>query len=113
MPNLKDILNRGILRTLPGHDAEVTAVKWIEDGVCFCSADQAGCMLVWRLDETYQVSMLSPRIYQSVTWVVGCTVESFAQDSGSISRHFSTCLLRPNYRNGILGRLFEDLQLRF
>src|SRR5712691_13522763 len=54
---IQDDTYHGISRTIPGHEAEVTAVRWIHEDTMFCSADQNGCLLVWALDETCHVGL--------------------------------------------------------
>jgi hypothetical protein len=55
--NIQDDTHRGISRTVPGHEAEVTAVRWIEEDKVFCSTDQNGSLLIWMLNETDHVSL--------------------------------------------------------
>ncbi|KAF8332818.1 WD40-repeat-containing domain protein [Cantharellus anzutake] len=46
--DVSEPFNRGISRTLAGHEAEVTCTHWIEHGKLLCSADLAGSIRLWE-----------------------------------------------------------------
>lgn len=79
---IQDDTYRGISRTIPGHEAEVTAVRWIYEDKMFCSADQNGCLLVWVLDETCHVG-LNKLPSNPVLSTLGSLVEGAASDSST------------------------------
>ncbi|KDQ10026.1 hypothetical protein BOTBODRAFT_504183 [Botryobasidium botryosum FD-172 SS1] len=54
-----DVHDKGIFQTLPGHNAEVTCVKWLETRDALVSADEKGVIRLWRRVDNQWISAAS------------------------------------------------------